>query len=83
MSHHNKPFYDVEILRNQEADYINTLLKKYRKEPATEELKKMIWDDLQQEKAAGRLKIPFKVTLKKDPTNTFAPTVEVLLDSKL
>lgn len=79
----HKPFYDVEILRNREQAYINALLQKYRHEPATEELKQKIWDELQNEKHLGRLKIPFKVRLIQDPTRHFPPTIEVLLDSKV
>lgn len=83
MSHTHKPFYGTEILRNREQAYIQTLLKKYRNEPATEELKRKIWDELQQEKQQGRLHIPFKVVLKKDPTHHFADTIEILLDTKV
>lgn len=83
MSHHHKPFYDVEILRNREEDYIETLLKPFRKEPATDDLKKKIYDLLQNEKYLGNLKIPFKVILKKDPTGIYADTIEVVLDTKV
>lgn len=83
MTEHHKPFYDVEILRNEEQAYIQSILKKYRGETANEALKEKIWNELQQEKYLGRLRIPFKVTLKKDPTHTFADCVEVTLDTKV
>jgi hypothetical protein len=83
MSHSHKPFYDIDILRNREQAYIETLLKKYRGRTADEALKKEIWDELQQEKFAGRLKIPFKVILKQDPNGHFPPAVEVILDTKV
>lgn len=83
MSHHHKPFYDVEIIRNNEEAYIESLLAPFRKEPATEELKKKIWDILQNEKFLGNLKIPFKVILKKDPSGTYADCIEIILDTKV
>lgn len=83
MTEHHKPFYDVDILRSREQDYIQNLLKKYRNDPPNEALKEKIWNELQNEKHLGNLKIPFKVTLKKDPTHTFPDSIEVMLDTKV
>lgn len=75
---HNHPYYDKEIVRRQEQEYINELLSKYRGERADEGLKQKIWEELMLEKHLGRVSIPFKVVLKKDPD-----VVEVILDSKV
>jgi hypothetical protein len=82
MSHHPF-FYDKAIIQDAEQKYINNILKKYKKEAANEELKRKIWDDLQREKALGKISIPFKVVLRKDPTGKFPPFVEVILDTKV
>jgi len=76
-------FYEKPILEDQEAEYVNKILNKYKDEPAGEELKKKIWDDLQHEKSEGRLSIPFKVVLRRDEYGRYPPTVEVILDTKL
>lgn len=83
MAHTHKPFYDVDILRNREQAYIQSLLKKYASLPASEELKQKIWDELQNEKHLGNLKIPFKVVLKKDPQRCFPDCIEIILDTKI
>lgn len=77
------PFYDEDILRNREQEYIHKLLKKYRGQKATEDLKKIIYDELQKEKQMGRIKIPFKVVLRKDPSQKFPTYIEVILDTKV
>jgi len=76
-------FYEKAILEDREAEYVNKILNKYRHETADEELKKKIWDDLQHEKAEGRLSIPFKVVLRRDEYGLYPPRVEVILDTKL
>lgn len=78
-----RPFYDVDIYRGREQEYIQNLLKKYKKEPVTEELKQKIWDELQQEKYKGTLKIPFKVVMRKDPEHKYPDVIEVILDTKV
>ena len=83
MTDHHKPFYDVDILRTREQQYINDLLSKYRKEPVTEELKQKIWDELQQEKFKGTIKIPFKVVMRRDPSRKYPDMIEVILDTKV
>lgn len=66
------------VLRHQEQEYINKLLKRFKDQPPTPELKKKIWEELMMEKHLGRITIPFKVFLRKDP-----PMIEVILDTKV
>ena len=80
MAHH---FYGRPIFRNKEEKMIESILEKYKKEPANEELKQKIWDELQLAKHEGKITIPFKLELKKDPTNKFPDLIEVILDSKV
>jgi hypothetical protein len=80
---HKHFFYDRPILRNQEQDYINSILKKYRNTPATEELKQKIWEELQHEKHLGKITIPFKIALRKDPSKKFPDFIEIILDTKV
>jgi hypothetical protein len=77
------PFYGVDIVRDEQQELVRSLLKKYKKEPPSEELKKKIWDELQKEKFLGRLTIPFKVVLRRDPSGKFPSYVEVILDTKV
>lgn len=77
------PFYDTEIVRKNEQEYIQNLLKKYRDLPATEALKEKIWDELQIEKFLGRIKIPFKVVLRRDAYHKYPDYIEVILDTKV
>lgn len=76
-------FYGYSIVRNEQQELIQTLLKKYSKEPPSEELKKKIWDELQKEKFLGHLTIPFKVVLRRDPAGQFPSYIEVILDTKV
>ncbi len=80
---HGVPFYDRDILRFQEQQAIENLLKKYRNDPPTEDLKKKIWEELMMEKYLGRITIPFKVVLRKDPEGKFPNHIEVILDTKV
>jgi len=83
-SHSDKhPFYGVNIIRRREQEYIEQLLRKYRHEPVTEELKSKIWEELQMEKYAGRLTIPFKMNMKRDATKKYPDVIEVILDTKV
>lgn len=77
------PFYGENIFADREQEIIQGLLAKYKGEIANEELKKKIWDELQMEKYHGRLKIPFKVVLRKDSYGKFPAYIEVILDTKL
>lgn len=76
-------FYDVEILRDKEQKYIESLLIPFKKRPVNEQLKKEIWELLQQEKHRGTIKIPFKLALRKDPMGKFPNYIEVILDTKV
>ena len=77
------PFYGSDILRSREQGYIKSLLKKHKGKPVTDELKKEIYDELQSEKHAGKIKIPFKIALRRDPDGKFPPYIEVILDTKV
>lgn len=77
------PFYGTDILRNQEQNYIGSILKKYRGRAADESLKKEIYEELQREKNLGNLKIPFKVVMRKDLTGKYPNYIEVILDTKV
>ncbi len=77
------PFYGVDIYRGKEQEYIRSLLKKYKHEPVTDELKAKIWDELQMEKHLGRVTIPFKVIMRRDASKKFPDYIEVLLDTKV
>lgn len=76
-------FYDKPIFRHREQTYIESLLAPLAHEAADDALKKKIWDMLQNEKALGRLSIPFKVTLRRDAYGKFPPYIEIILDTKL
>jgi hypothetical protein len=77
------PFYGVDIIRRREQDYIQELLKKYRHEPVTDELKSKIWEELQLEKYYGRLTIPFKLVMQQDALKKYPDTIEIILDTKV
>ncbi len=77
------PFYGTVIYRGREEEYIKNILKKYRHEPATEELKKKIWEELQMAKYEGLVTIPFKVVLRRDSSGKFPDYVEIILDTKV
>jgi hypothetical protein len=80
---HEQPFYGVEIIRKDQQEFIHSLLKKYKGQPVTEELKKKIWDELQWEKHLGRITIPFKMTTRRDPYGNFPDVIEIILDTKV
>jgi hypothetical protein len=84
--HHTEeepPFYGVDVIRRTQQQYIQDLLKKYRLEPVTDELKAKIWDELQMEKYKGIVTIPFKVVMRRDSTKKFPDYIEVILDTKV
>lgn len=83
MESHEHFFYDHPILRYREQQYIQQLLKKYQQEPVSEELKKKVWNELQMEKYAGRITIPFKIATRRDPYGKFPDCIEVILDTKV
>ena len=77
------PFYGYEIIRRNEQAYIQHLLKKYKNEPVTDDLRKKIWDEMQMEKHLGNITISFKVVTRRDPSGKFPDFVEVILDTKV
>lgn len=77
------PFYGIDVIRRQQQEYIESLLKKYHHEPVTEELKAKIWDELQMEKHKGKVTIPFKIIMKRDHSKKYPDYIEVLLDTKV
>jgi hypothetical protein len=76
-------FYGFDIIRQKEQDHIQSLLRKYRNEPVTEELKAKIWDELQMEKYRGNVTIPFKLVMRRDASKKFPDYIEVILDTKV
>lgn len=80
---HEHPFYGHTIIRREQEEFIKTLLKKYQKEPVTEELKKKVWDELQMAKHQGKITIPFKLATRMDPYGKFPDLIEIILDTKV
>lgn len=80
---HEHPFYGYPIIRRKESEYIKSILKKYQGEPVSDELKKKVWDELQMEKHFGRITIPFKLAVRRDPYGKFPDLIEVILDTKV
>ncbi len=76
-------FYGQEVVRGQQQEYIQKVLEKYAGEPATEELRNKIYDDLMQEKHLGNVTIPFKVILQKDETGVRPDYIDILLDTRV
>jgi len=77
------PFYGHVIIRRREEEYIKTLMKKYQHEKVCDELKKRVWDELQMEKHLGKITIPFKLAVRRDPYGKFPDLIEVILDTKV
>lgn len=80
---HEHPFYGQVIVRRQEEEYIKQLMEKHRGKPVSEELKKTVWDELQKEKYLGRVTIPFKMAVRRDPYGKFPDIIEIILDTKV
>lgn len=80
---HEHPFYGYEIIRRKQQEYINQLLSKHQNEPVSNELKKKVWDELQMEKYHGRVTIPFRLGVRRDPYGKFPDVIEVILDTKV
>jgi len=83
MKFSHPPFYGHLIIRRQEEEYIKKLLGKYQHEKITEDLKKKIWEELQMEKHLGRITIPFKMAVRRDPYGKFPDRIEIILDTKV
>lgn len=80
---HEHPFYGYEIIRRNEQEHIKQLLSKYQHEPVSDELKEKVWDELQLEKHLGRVTIPFRLAVRRDPYGKFPDLIEVILDTKV
>ena len=80
---HEHPFYGYVIIRRKQEEYINSLMHKYQHEPVSEDLKKKVWNELQMEKHLGRITIPFKLAVRRDPYGKFPDLLEVILDTKV
>lgn len=83
MTEKHHPFYGSEIIRRDEAKYIEKLLKKYKNEKVDETLKAKIWDELQMEKHLGNVRIPFKLAIRHDASGNFPDYIEVILETKV
>jgi len=77
------PFYGHEILRDRQQATVQKILTQFDGEPVTEELKKRIWDALQEAKQRGDVTIPFKVVMRRDASKKHPEYVEVILDTKV
>lgn len=77
------PFYGIEVIRREEKEIIQQILKKYKGHEVNDALKKLIWDELQLAKHHGIITIPFKIAVRKDPQGKFPNFIEVILDSKV
>lgn len=83
MSEHEHPFYGYTIIRRQEEEHIKKLMEKYQGQPVSEELKKKVWDELQMEKYLGKVTIPFRMAVRRDPYGKFPDIIEIILDTKV
>lgn len=78
-----KAFYGKEIDSDTEQQKIEKILSKYRHMPVSEELKKLIYDELSAAKQRGDILIPFKVVMRKDLSGKHRDCIEVILETKV
>lgn len=78
-----EPFYGEIIDPEEEQEQIDKILFKYKSEPASEDLKKKIYNELAAAKAAGIISIPFKIVMRKASTPAQVDLIEVILDTKV
>lgn len=83
MSGHDHPYYGKKISRHEEQEHIQRIVDKYSMEPADEKLHEKVYKELMMEKHLGRVTIPFKVVLQKDPSGVRRPYIDILLDTKV
>lgn len=83
MTEEEHPFYGYEILKEREHARIEKVLSKHKRKKADDQLKKEIYEELQDLKDKGVITIPFKVVLRKDSTGKQPTYIEVILDTKL
>jgi hypothetical protein len=80
---HDEPFYGQHILCDRQQAYIQKILKKYRHEAPTDELKQKIYDELMMEKHLGHITVPFRIVNRRDTYGDYPPFIEVILDTKV
>lgn len=78
-----RAFYGKEIDPGLEHEVIEKILSKYRHMPVSEDLKKMIYNELLSAKEQGIIAIPFKVVMRKDISGKHHSYIEVILDTKV
>ena len=78
-----EPFYGKIINRQEEEDYIRNIVESYTGETVDEKLKKKVYQKLAMEKHYGRIHIPFKVEIVKDPYHRYPDHLEVILETKV
>lgn len=83
MSQETHPFYGKQIVRREQNELIEEMVKKFRHLPANEELKGKIWEELQLAKYRGEITIPFQVALRRNPPGDFPDYIEIILDTKV
>jgi hypothetical protein len=76
-------FYGKVIHRQNEQEYIQSIVRKYKKEGASEETKKKVYEELMMAQFEGRINIPFEVKLIKDPYARYPDYIEVVLDTRV
>ncbi len=77
------PFYGKEIDPDQQQKEVEKILSKYAQEPVSNDLKKKIYEALLHAKNTGRISIPFKIVMRKDPSGVHRDFIEVILDTKV
>ncbi len=77
------PFYGSEIICRDQKEKIEEILKKFKGLRPDEELKKKIWDELQNAKYLGIITVPFKVVLRKGAEGKYPDCIEVIVDTKV
>ena len=82
MSEH-PPYYGKVINRDGEQEYMQELLKKYRSEPVSEELRCKIYDEFMWEKHLGNITIPFQVVMQKDESGKGVNYIDIILEPKV
>lgn len=78
-----EPFYGINIDPEKEKEKIQKILSKYVQEPVSDDLKEKIYKELLEAKAKGIILIPFKVVMRKHPTDLHRDFIEVILDTKV
>ena len=83
MSSIHPPFFGKKILKNEEKQLIEDILKEYKDCKADEHLQKEIWERLQREKFFGKIYTPFIVDYVKGNPPHVPSYIEIKLETKL